>query len=614
MTLVEERLSQAMSPPSADTAGGDWDAVLRTADRRRKRRVATFRFTVLTFAVLALGAVLGTSQNVDLTAALFGPDVQTLEPRSGEPSSWPTASGVFDAAGDRPGAPLWAAWAVAIGLPGLVALALWTAAPAHLRTREPSQRWARGTLAAAGAAGTLTGVGVLAGASLLVLYDPLAAQTGQSWLVTFLAISSRAFAIAVVALLFCGQAERVAPGRSIWRFGSLVFGGATSLMAFPILTVALDALGRLFAWQRAEGTELPTRGVWRLLVPQDIEYWRASGEGSISTVTTWLGAGAAITFVGLVFWSCWRAANRVLASAPLQRPSVGDLTLTKVARVSLITVSVVFPVWDVVAQDVRARSVAYVVAAPPALGDLDTVRTTRVIDSNPFDGYRLVDIQLTPLADEGTGSFDASVSADELIRGAAERNSGYWRQPESDPTNLISDREWWTIDERDGSLLIRGESDPVSSFTPLLTEALFFSVLLLLLATSSRDSTRNRVRGAATAGWWGVGAGGYLIGQMVYAIVRTEELVGEAALDLPTIHDRISESTNLEVHRLWTTWLYIAGAGAFFPVFTLVVWALHRLHRRRWLTFALLAVAIAAVPIIESVWGTTIEAGQWIVE
>jgi hypothetical protein len=220
MTSLDTTLAEAITPPANPivpaTTDADWARIERTVVVRARRRSAAFRVAMLGFLILVTIAAFGGLKGSDLDTV---PDTAAPAQAAAEAgtSVWPTTAEVAAEAGERPRSQTWLAWLLAFGGPLAIGVRAWLRAPGHLRVDVPSQRWARLVLASATGLIGAVGLGIGLGLVLMVSYDPLAAQTGTSLLLSMMRVVRISIYCLVVLLAVAHQATRLKPGRSVWR-------------------------------------------------------------------------------------------------------------------------------------------------------------------------------------------------------------------------------------------------------------------------------------------------------------------------------------------------------------------------------------------------------------
>ena len=620
MNAIEELLSEAMTNVGEDrqSVEADWDRVTSAVATRQRRRANTYRIgVILLIAILGFGVF----------ASRFGAAVDTIPnpadtanptPEITEPGVWPSAQDVADAAGERPQSQFWIAWLIGAGIPLLAALNVWVRAPQHLRVAITNQRLARIVLASSAASAATIAVGLAVCAVLLFSYDPLAAQSGTSYVLSVLDIVELSFVGSWVALSFSLAASRDPADGFVRKMPGGLLGGLVALFAVGFFS---SAISLEFDWKTSDGVEGPVRGLWRLFIPSNAIPSSAIHSGPSGGIISTASAtsGAAVGFVGVVvsLWLANASARNVLAGerlAPFGKARDGADSRSRAVRTTwlLLLLAAALPAYVYVQKDVVAQSVAHIVALPPDVVDSQDIRVERDIDRGVFEQLDLVEIRFdlinsqTPL-DEITDEqlLPERFGFDHRGEEVTVRNRG-----------LGFGNELWSV-ERDEPRRTITVSVRREVAAPGLNTALFISSLLILMATSTwipktvskQDIEPNAIPGRRMGAWFVIVASAAIGVHLLAALIGLEADVGNRSsregLALYEIYNQVSEPTPHSLDDL-SPWFFPLRVFTFVPVFGLATLGVRRLTKSPRITGSMVVAALISTALTWILWGQLI--------
>ena len=624
MNAIEELLSEAMTDVGQDgpSVEADWDRVTSAVATRQRRRANTYRIgVVLLIVVLGLGVL---TSRFGLVVDTIADPAETPEPvvEVPEVGIWPSAQDVVDAAGERPQIQFWIAWLFGAGLPFLAALNAWARAPKHLRVPIASQRVARIVLASSAALAATVAVGLAAGAVLFFTYDPLAALSGTSYVLSVLGVVELSFFATAIALSLSlalsngGSEEGV-----VRRVLNSVFA---LFVTFGVAGAFVGIVFFWFDWRTTEGVDGPVRGLWRLFFQGDVVF--GGSPGVITSLSTVLATVAALGGAAVFLWVAKTSARNVLAGAGLE-PVVRRSSSTDAAPISrsvrvavtvLVMLAAALPTYVYVQKDVAAQSIAHIVTLPPDVADAQDIRSERDfrverdIDRGLFEQLDLVEVAFiipntqTPL-DQITDEqlLPERFGFDHRGEEVTVRNRG-----------LGFGNELWSV-ERDEPRRTITVSVRREVAVPGLNTALFISSLLILIATSTwipkmiskQDIEPRTIPGRRMGAWFVIVASAAIGVHLVASLIGLEADVGNRAsrggLSLYEIYTLRPEPTPHSLDDL-SPWFLLLNVFTFAPVFALATLGVRRLTRSPRITRAMLVSALISAALTWVLWGQLI--------
>lgn len=618
MNALEELLTDAMADTSDDLTSthADWDRVTTAVAARRRRRAATYRVGVaLLIAVLGLGVF---SARFGLTVDTIADPTQSSDSVSeaSELGSWPDAQDVAAAAGERPQSQFWLAWLIGAGLPLLAALTAWLRAPRHLQTPVTSQRSARIVLASSVALAATIAVGAVVCAVLLFTYDPLAAQSGTSYLLSVLAITKLSFIGTVMVLSLSVITSNSDPDEGLVR--RALYGVFGLLVTQWVASAFVGTVSQFFDWRTTEGVAGPVRGLWRLFFQGDAVY--RDEFGSISALSSTLSTLAGLVGATLFLWAAKTFAQRVLAGEKLgsavdRSPTteVGSQSRAVRAAVALLLVlAAALPAYVYVQKDVVAQSLAHIVTLPPEIVEDGDFRVERDFDRGVFEQLDLVEITFvvpstrTPLTEITDQQFLLERSGfDNRGREVVVRNRG-----------AGFSNEFWSVerDEERGAITVSVRRE---SAVPGMNTALFIASLLILAATSTwipkvvskADVESDAIPGRRMGAWFVIAASAAIGVHLLAGLIGLEADVGDRAsrggATLFEIYTIQAEPRPQSLDDL-SPWFVFLNVFTFIPVFGLATLGVRRLTRSRRITQAMIVAAVLSAVVTALLWGQLI--------
>ena len=604
MMQIEEFLDEAISdePP---TVAHDWDRVLKQASTLERRRSSAYKTAALALVVLVVGAAVSVFGGGDVLTNPATPEVRP--PIGGDSQIWPSAGEVFDASGLRPSSPFIFSWIVAFGPALFAGWLAWHWAPFQFQGSSARPQWKRATLATAAALAAVVATAVVVGGLLFFTYDPSAAQSGTSLLLTMMHSLGAALTVALVLSAVTVEANRyLAPGRQARSVSTLIVG-SISLGAALVFAALGRSLGVFFDWQRTEAVAAPGRGLWRPLLSDEGVFLGPVGSGEVQIIQ---GLVYSVIF-GLIvlFWSRFMVRTVLDGQAWIRYAKVqGEPRLRNVFAALLVALAVALPLVPLAGKELNAQAIAHVVAVPPELAD--EVRVTTTINRNPFDQLRLIEVQLVGIGTEVAGISDEELFREELRFG--DPSDGLTPRGEGAFTSYA---DFWSVERNDLQNSITLNAHREFTFFGLNT-AIFVSTLLLLAATSQRirKEPTETVVGRRAAGWITV-VGAALIGiRLVASVIRLESVVGSPGERGSLFETFSNRATPIELDA-FSVWFLPWNIAILVPIFALAIVGAKRITTSRRVTVVLAIAGVLATVVMGFQFGVLIsDWAGWLID